>query len=643
MWIPTVTSALILTVLIFGCYKKISGGSNLNFVNQTNQRMTLSEKDLNKFGDSMKVIDGQAESHYKMALYFQRRKKHKFAIDELKKAVQLNPLFTKAYNAMGVSYDNLGHYTQAIGCYRSALKLDHTLDYVHNNLGYSYLLQNELDAAITAFHKAIELNENNKRYRSNLGLAYVMKDQYDKAYAQFRIIESDTGAKVKMAKLLDKLGKEIPDHYLAKYSGSEHNRQKSESQSPVVIRRKIINENEETKSFTKSDVSTQKPKRQEIYDEQFSLSEKKALLNPDEDGSRIYDTGMSKGYSHNALAETPEIEGFKTGKSLESFEKQPHRGVQRESKQFDQTAYSEFSETDTAENKIAATDANPIQIIAAKYQKPSTLNEEPTPETKAETQEAKNSVVSSDRTYSISAVELIPDPLSEKNTSTDPVKSETSDYEGASRVHKTVESKVIEVDESYYQDTKEIAIITPANKDTKSNSTGTNQTILKEKQRSVNAEAAPTITTTDRKIDDEIVQSGPYQWNDKSNLAAKETHLTKNSKSEGISAEIEIIVANGNGVTGAAGRFRNFLKSKGFKVAKVINANSFDHEATKIFYCNDDKKNLYKLLHQIPFVLDQQSIIELKNLKNRFKVIIGKDQIKHDKIISRSILINPNS
>jgi Flp pilus assembly protein TadD len=154
----------------------------------------------------VKVIDGQAQSHYKMALHFQKRKKHKLAIKELKRAVQLNPFFAKAFNAMGVSYDNLRRYSQAVGCYQRALKLDPKLDYVHNNLGYSYLLKNELDAAIVAFEKAIELNDNkdaaivafekaielndnNKRYRNNLGLAYVMKDQYDKAYEQFKMIK----------------------------------------------------------------------------------------------------------------------------------------------------------------------------------------------------------------------------------------------------------------------------------------------------------------------------------------------------------------------------------------------------------------------------------------------------------------------
>jgi hypothetical protein len=56
-------------------------------------------------------------------------------------------------------------------------------------------------------------------------------------------------------------------------------------------------------------------------------------------------------------------------------------------------------------------------------------------------------------------------------------------------------------------------------------------------------------------------------------------------------------------------------------VAKVTNANSFDHG----------------LLQKIPLVPDQKSIIELKNMGSRIKIIIGKDLVKQDKIISRTI------
>jgi tetratricopeptide (TPR) repeat protein len=509
---------------------------------------------------------------------------------------------------------------------------------VHNNLGYSYLLKNELDPAIMAFQKAIELNDNNKRYRNNLGLAYVMKDQYDKAYDQFRIIEGDTGAKEKLVKLLDKLGKEKPDQYLAKDSNSGRTREKSERKTPVVIRRKI--KDKEPQSLIKTDTSAQKLKDQEIKDEQFSLSDKKAFLNPDKAIPPLGETGTSKGNSRAALAKNPEIADPKPKrvKSLESIEKQAHRELQTESNQPGQSTPYEFIEEDTAESDLAAIDANPIQIITAEDQKPSTLSEEPTAETKTEIQEVKESSVSSDPVYYISAVELVPDPASGKNASTESVKTKSSAYENANRVQNTFESKVIEVEKSYYPDAKETATVTPAkSKKPKTDFVETNQTVLKKKQPSVYAAAATTITSTDKKIDQKRIQDTRSQRKEALSLAAKETGLEENFKSEDIIVEVEIEIANGNGVNGAAGRFGRYLKSKGFKVAKVTNANSFDHATTKIFYCDGDIKNVYKLLQKIPLLPDQQRIIELKNMGSRIKIIIGEDLVKHDKIISRTI------
>jgi hypothetical protein len=643
IWICAITTVLIPIIFTLGCYKKLNEPRNTHFEDQAEQRMTISEKDLNKFGSSMKIIDGEAESHYKMALYFQKRKKHKFAIEELKKAVQLNPLFTEAYNAMGVSYDKLGNYSQAANCYRSALKLSPKLDYAHNNLGYSYLLKNDLDAAIDAFKKAIELNDSNKRYHSNLGLAYIMKGQYDKAYAQFRIVDGDAGAKVKLVNLLDRLGKEKPDHDFTKYSNSEPHREKSVNKTPVIIRRKI--HDNETKSLIKADHSVHKAEDQEMNDAQISIGNNEAFLNPDKDAPQNDETGIIKRSSSHSSEKNSEITGVKKVKSLESIDRHAHRELQSVSKHASQTAYSESNEEDAAENKISETVEYPIHISIAEDQKPSTTNEKAGLETKTDILKAKDSSVFSDRMYSLSSVELFSDPVSEKISSAESVKSEISHHEAAkNRTQNTVEPKVVEVDEPYYQDIKGTASVTPAKyKDTNSDLAGKNQINLKEKQSSVYSQAEPTNTPADRNTGGEIFQNGTFQSNNHSNLASKDKSLIENSKSGDINVKIEIIVANGNGVNGAAGRLRTYLKSKGFKVAKVINANSFDHTSTKIFYCNGGKKDVYRLLQQIPFVLDQRSIIELKNLKNRFKIIIGKDQIKHDKIFSKTTHGKPHS
>ncbi|MEE8131734.1 MAG: hypothetical protein V3T98_01690, partial [Candidatus Paceibacterota bacterium] len=263
------------------------------------------------------------------------------------------------------------------------------------------------------------------------------------------------------ARLLDKLGKEKPDQYLAKDSNSERTRKKSERKTPVVIKRKI--KDKEPQSLSKVDTSAQKSKDQEIKDEQFPLSDKKAFLNPDKNKAPLDETETSTGYSRAVLAKSPEIAVPKKLKRLESIEKQAHRELQTESNQSDQQAPCEFCEEDTAESDSTAIgDASPIQIITAENQKRPNLRKKPAAEAKADVHEAEESFVSSDTVYYLSAVEVVAEPNSEKNTSAESVKSKTSANEKANRGQNTIEPKVIEVEESYYPDAKETATVTPA-------------------------------------------------------------------------------------------------------------------------------------------------------------------------------------
>ena len=153
---------------------------------------TFANSDLNQFYSSVRPVSGNVESDYRLALYFQKRGKHKFAIDELLNIIRKDPSFIKAYNALGVSYDHLGQFDLAVKSYKFALQLNPEQGYVHNNLGYSYLLNGDIAAAIDAFRKAIALDDTNKRYHNNLGLAYARNGQPDMAYDEFKLAAGDS-------------------------------------------------------------------------------------------------------------------------------------------------------------------------------------------------------------------------------------------------------------------------------------------------------------------------------------------------------------------------------------------------------------------------------------------------------------------
>ena len=263
-WVARVAITVLMITSSSSCYLKNDNEPTFQYYDQGENNSSLTEKDLSEFVSSVRKIDGQAESHYKMALHFQRNRRHKLAIEELNNALQQDPTMAKAYNAMGVSYDKLRKNSQAIHCYQLALKMNSNLDYVHNNLGYSYLNLGNLPAAIISFQKAIQLNDENKRYRNNLALAYVMNDRYDLAIDQLKGLEGGPQAGETVAKLAQRLGKKDFEKQIigalqriesektlvaeakpvpSKSAGDwkKINEQEAESGSikPVVVRRKI--------------------------------------------------------------------------------------------------------------------------------------------------------------------------------------------------------------------------------------------------------------------------------------------------------------------------------------------------------------------------------------------------------------------
>jgi Flp pilus assembly protein TadD len=202
-------------IFLASCYSK----NNFVYKNPQQEKTAenISSENVNKFLSSVRKVDGEAEAKYRMGIYFQGKNKHKIAIEELKEVILIDPFFVKAYNALGVSYDQLRQFKNAIHFYKLAIKIDPNLGYVYNNLGFSYFLTKDYDRAIDAFHKAIALDEKNKRFRNNLGLVYAKKGEYELALAQFIITGNEASANYKLGQILYKEGKyEVARKYNAK-------------------------------------------------------------------------------------------------------------------------------------------------------------------------------------------------------------------------------------------------------------------------------------------------------------------------------------------------------------------------------------------------------------------------------------------
>jgi Flp pilus assembly protein TadD len=181
---------LLLAVLVLGlvsCMTLRNGKGAREIQPAKERRYPISDEAKQRVLTKSRPSQDSRDSLYNNACYFQRRGKHKLAIEEFKRALAIDPNYAKAYNGIGISYDFLGDYSSAIDAYEKALALDPDVDYVYNNLGYCYLLKGELNYAIAAFRKAISFNDQNKLYHNNLGLAYAERGDTELALIELKL------------------------------------------------------------------------------------------------------------------------------------------------------------------------------------------------------------------------------------------------------------------------------------------------------------------------------------------------------------------------------------------------------------------------------------------------------------------------
>ncbi len=473
------TVFLMLTVFLMGCHSKD------NFVHSNPyQRGTagnISNEKVDTFLSSIRKVNGDAVAKYRMARYFQKKNRHKIAIQELKEVVLIDPFFAKAYNALGVSYDQLGDYKNAIHFYKLALKIDPNLDHVYNNLGLTYLHYGQYDSAVESFQKAIALNALNKRFHNNLGYAYAKKGQYELAILQFRITGDEFSANYKLGQILYREG----NYEMAfRYNEKAHH---------AKISAKIMS------SVSYSD----------------------------------------KGRSSADITQVEEYNGQFESSDVISDE-----------------APSSFKS-----DEIASASAMPS--LSANMEE-----------------------------YQVSV---------DENTEIKPV-----------IVRKSIKKRSGLAQKQGREGEPEGKLDLPINK----------------------TDAAPTSHS-------DLSKAQPA-------LAAKNEDLItvvkneKRQKNDPI-IEVEIEVSNGNGVDGMARRLGSYLRKKGFKVTRTENANSFDHEKTKVIYYSGHAQDVSKLLKELPGHYGKWDIIELEHSGNHIKIIIGKDMIPYGSVISSAESVNNES
>jgi len=131
------------------------------------------------------VPSQEAINHFNLGLLYHKSNKLSEALEEYKKALELDPLNVQAHNNLGMVYKELGRLSEAISQYQKAISINPNYEKAHHNLGMAYYLQGDWEKAVMEFMLAIDCNPKNPETYNNLGLIYRKQKDFYRAQKMF--------------------------------------------------------------------------------------------------------------------------------------------------------------------------------------------------------------------------------------------------------------------------------------------------------------------------------------------------------------------------------------------------------------------------------------------------------------------------
>jgi tetratricopeptide (TPR) repeat protein/transglutaminase-like putative cysteine protease len=113
-----------------------------------------------------------------------QNRRYEQAITLLKRALEMDPKDTKAWNYLGDTYVALRRYNDALDAYDELVKVNPYDEFVHNDIAYVNRVQQRYPEAEASFRKQLELNPLDKFALTSLGGLLVDMKKYDEAVPQ---------------------------------------------------------------------------------------------------------------------------------------------------------------------------------------------------------------------------------------------------------------------------------------------------------------------------------------------------------------------------------------------------------------------------------------------------------------------------
>jgi Tfp pilus assembly protein PilF len=141
---------------------------------------------INELRRAVEIDPAFVEAHTNLGNFLAQRGSPEDAISHLQQALAIDPTFANAHNTLGNVFANRGETDKALEHFREALQTNPKSAMTYYNLGRVLAQRGDLEEAIAVYRKAVEIDPLDPDAHNNLGLLLASRDNLDQAIEQFR-------------------------------------------------------------------------------------------------------------------------------------------------------------------------------------------------------------------------------------------------------------------------------------------------------------------------------------------------------------------------------------------------------------------------------------------------------------------------
>ena len=139
-----------------------------NIVGASYKGLMQLDKAIDNYKKALNINPDYSEVYYNMGVAFQQKGDIKASIESYTNSLKIKPDYVYAYNNMGTAYHEMGNLEEAIQSYKKALKIKPDYADSYNNMANALKDIGELESAIDNYAKALNIKPNYAVAKSNI-------------------------------------------------------------------------------------------------------------------------------------------------------------------------------------------------------------------------------------------------------------------------------------------------------------------------------------------------------------------------------------------------------------------------------------------------------------------------------------------